>query len=478
MKRALAAALAALLLLPLARAQEIPDRPEQIDYPALDWTPPDPAKFRVPGLAGVVRYVVEDPSLPLATVTAWFDAGEPGTALREIGVPLLLDGGTFDRSGTEIRRAVEALGGRISVDVDREWARAQVSVFSKDLPAAVDLLADVLLRPGFREDALERFRAERIDEWNRRNDDVGRMTARLFRQFALGDLHPFNFHLSPVDFRDLDRTTLFRWHEETFRHPRELFLTLAGRIPDREALLAQIRKRFESVVYGPDEPRPAVEMRPHHRIFLVDRPGATQGNVRIGAPAMAENDPDYLSFLVMNHVLGGGGFPSRITKKVRSDEGLAYSVGSRIDTGMRIAGDFHVGFQTRSAMVPYAIRLVLDEIDRMRSDGVTDEELAAAKAALIERLPSRFETPEETAEAFGELEIAGFPLGYWSTYAGRIEAITKEEVLRVARKWLPTRETATIVVVGDAKAILAGDPTGVHPESLHDFGDVHPLDER
>jgi zinc protease len=180
----------------------------------------------------------------------------------------------------------------------------------------------------------------------------------------------------------------------------------------------------------------------------------------------------------MNYVFGGSGFPSRITKRVRSDEGLAYSAGARLDVTEEFGGVYYVGFQTRSPLVPFAVGIVFEEIRKMLASGVTDDELTRAKKALIERFPERFSTPERTAAAFAELTTAGLPRDWYATYRKKVAAVTKEDVLRAAKEHLMKPGSSTVLVVGDREAILAGDPTGAHPEKLTDFGEVVPVEKK
>ncbi|MHC4469495.1 MAG: M16 family metallopeptidase [Planctomycetota bacterium] len=470
------------LLSAAAFGQEVPAHPRDIEYPDLAWEPPDPAKHRhlKSGLKSPVIYVVEDDSLPLVELSVHFRAGTAkdityAPSPARMAARLLLRGGTAKETGDEIVRRVEARGGRISVSVGRESGVARMDVLSGDLPMAIETLAAVLLTPAFREEEIERFRSEFGDRFKRRNDRVRALTARVFGQLVLGKRHPLAFEVTPNLVARTTRDHLLAWQQSVFT-ASPLVITLAGQVKERERTVARLDEIFGKPFLAGKPPVELELVGPEGgKVHVLDRPEISQGNVRIGCPAIDRRHPDWFPVTVMNYVFGGSGFPSRITKRVRSDEGLAYSAGARIDTTDFNGGTYYVGFQTRSPLVPYAIGIVFEEIGKMVEAGATDDEMARAKGALIERFPERFSTPERTAAAFAELELAALPLDWFATYRKKIDAVTKEDVLRAAKKHLMQPGRCTVLVVGDKGAILAGDPTGAHPERLGDFGEVVPV---
>jgi predicted Zn-dependent peptidase len=163
----------------------------------------------------------------------------------------------------------------------------------------------------------------------------------------------------------------------------------------------------------------------------------------------------------MNDILGGGGFTSRITSRVRSDEGLAYSAGSSYGMGVYYPGTFRASFQSKSASTSQAIQIVLDEINRMRTSKVSAEELETAKNSLIETFPRIFSTAAQIAGTFAQDEYTKRPVDYWDTYRQRVAALTVDDVQRVAQKYLDPSKLV-ILVVGNIDDITKGNPD--HPE--------------
>jgi zinc protease len=167
--------------------------------------------------------------------------------------------------------------------------------------------------------------------------------------------------------------------------------------------------------------------------------------------------PDVYALEVMNEILGGSGFTSRITRTVRSNEGLAYSAGSGISFGVYYPGRFRAGFQSKSRSVAYATQLVLEEIRSIRERPVSDQELDTIKRSLIESFPSNFASAAQVVSTFASDEYTGREAWYWRTYRDRIGAVTKQHVLRVAREHL-VPERMIVLVVGDQHEIDLGDP--------------------
>jgi zinc protease len=188
-----------------------------------------------------------------------------------------------------------------------------------------------------------------------------------------------------------------------------------------------------------------------------------QGRVSIGLPTIRRNHPDVYALEVMNEILGGSGFTSRITKTVRSNEGLAYSAGSGFAPGVWFPGRFRAGFQSKSRTVPWATELVLNEIRRIRDEGVTAEELTTIKNSLVQTFPSSFASKAQAMGIFASDEYTRRDPSYWATYRQKIEAVTAADVQRVARTHL-VPEKMVVLVVGDQKQIDLGDPK--HPAAL------------
>jgi zinc protease len=181
-----------------------------------------------------------------------------------------------------------------------------------------------------------------------------------------------------------------------------------------------------------------------------------QGRVSVGLPSVVRTSPDVYALEVMNEILGGSGFTARITRTVRSNEGLAYSAGSGIGFGTYFPGRFRASYQSKSSTVAYALQLVFEEIKKMRETQVTAEELLTIKNNIIQTFPSNFESKAQQAGTFAADEYTKRDPLYWSTYRDRIQAVTAADVQRVARQYLVPEKMITLVV-GNQAEIAKGD---------------------
>ena len=202
--------------------------------------------------------------------------------------------------------------------------------------------------------------------------------------------------------------------------------------------------------------------------YLINK-DVNQGRVSMMLPGLMRSNPDYYPLIMMNDILGGGGFTSRIVNRVRSDEGLAYSAGSHFPGGVYFPYVFTASYQSKSRTVAYAASIILEEMKRIAAEPVSQEELDNAKHGYIERLPRSFATKGQVANVLAYEEFTGRYAAdpdYWQKVVPRLSAVTREDVQRVARKYL-TPERMVVLVVGQKDEILKGHPD--HPVKLTDL---------
>jgi zinc protease len=246
-----------------------------------------------------------------------------------------------------------------------------------------------------------------------------------------------------------------QFHKKYF-HPANMIAAVSGSF-DRPAMIAKLEKAFA----GWPGPKPVVPPVPAE--IQTVQPGlyriqkdVPQGRVTMGLPSVRRDNPDIYALEVMNEILGGSGFTSRITRTVRSNEGLAYSAGSGLRIGVWYPGSFRVVFQSKSRSVPYALSLVVSEIKRIREQPVTAEELDTIKKNTIETFPSNFASKAQAMALFASDEYTGRKPDYWSTYRERIRAVTPADIQRVARTYLDP-DKMVILMVGNQGEIDLGD---------------------
>jgi len=452
-----------------AAAQEpaaIPAHPRDLVFDPLDFEPPRPADHRHTLSGGGAVFVVEDHALPLVDVSVFVRTGSyldpPGKAgLAALVGGQLRAGGAGSLPAADFDEEAAFLAARISSSIGDTMGQVSLNCLTKDLDAALDLLFDLLRRPRFDQARLDLAKSRLLQEMERRNDSTRSIEGREWGRLMRGGEHFSTRPATRASVESITREDLAAFHRRYF-HPGGFIFAVAGDV-EPEEVLAAIDARMAGWPAASD-PAPDVPKPMHHpapALYGVDKPDVNQGRVSIGHLGATRDNPDRYPLLVMNDILGGGGFASRLLTRIRSDEGLAYSAGSSFGMGVHYDGVFRVGFQSRSETVARAAAIVLEEIDRIRSEPVTNDELRTAVASFVETFTRNFSSASATAALFARDEYTGRDPEYLTRYRERIRAVTAADVLRVAQQYLHPDRLVTLVV-GDLEAIRTGDPD--HPD--------------
>ncbi|MEW6746155.1 MAG: pitrilysin family protein [Planctomycetota bacterium] len=452
-----------------ARAQ-IPDHPSKLEFRELAYNPPKPADHRTQLSNGMIVYIQEDHLLPTLDVSTIIRTGTIADPRDKVGLAamtgaVMRTGGTTGISGDDLDERLAFLGASLETSIRETSGTASLSVLVKDTDEGLRLLADVLMNPAFAEEKIRLYKDERIQAIKSKNDQPRSVLEREFAKVLYGD-HPVTWEETQRSINSITRDDLLAFHKKFFA-PNNMILAVAGDF-DKAEMLKRIEAAFakwpQKVV-----PVPAVADVP-----VLDRPGVfmvqkeiNQGYVNVGHLGIKDTNPDIFPIWIMEFILGSGSFTSRITSKVRSDEGLAYNTGCRFANRHLIPGTFYGYVQTKSPTVPYAISLILNEFRRIQNEPVTDAEMETAKSYYLDSFPNQFSTPIGTMSAFARLEYDAFPMDYYETYRDKIEKVTKADVMRVAKQYLRP-DKMTIFVVGDIEPCKAGYDK--HPGRLEDLG--------
>jgi zinc protease len=470
--RAGTAALTLCLLGASARAQAppppaIPTRPEALIFKPILYSPPRAEDYRVSLKNGMVVFIAEDKTLPLVNIALQMRVGsylegQGKEGLAELVGSQMRRGGTKSLPAEQLDERLDVLAAEVGTRIGETSGIASLNCLEDNLDESLKIFVEMLKEPRFQEDRLALAKDTLLQEMRKRNDDAAHIEHREWRVLLLGETHFANRFSTEASLHALTRDDLASFHK-TFVHPSTMVAAVSGSF-DKATMLEKLEAAFAAWPTPPPTlpPVPDTITPAPAGLYRIEK-DVNQGRVSIGLPTVKRDSPDIYALEVMNEILGGSGFTSRITKTVRSNEGLAYEAGSQIEFGVYYPGAFRAVFQSKSESVAYATALVLDEIKRIREQRVSASELDTIKKSLIETFPSHFATVGQTMGLFATDDFTKRSPEYWRTFRERIQAVTAEEVERVAQKYLDP-ERMILLVVGDQKAIDKGD--GKHPESL------------
>ena len=455
-------------------AAPIPEHPDRLTYPALAYEPPDPAEHRVVLKAGPVAYLVPDQERPLIQITLFVKGGtyldpEGKSGLTALTADLLTGAGTGQRTAEQLEERLDFLAAQLDSGAEETRITVRLNLLSKDLDEGLTILREVLTEPRFQEDRVALARQQILQGLAQRNDDSQEIERRERRWLAYGETFWLGRLPTKASVESLTRDDLLASHRR-WCHPRNLVVAVSGDF-DRADMTARLEKLFAAWPF-PGETSPAVPTGPAMAapgIYLSQKK-VNQSRVSFLLPGVMRDDPDMPAIEIMNDIFGGGGFTSRITNRVRSDEGLAYSVGSRFTGGIYFRNPFLAVLQTKSRTVAYAASLVQQEMKRIATEPVSDAELQTSKRGAIETFPETFATADKTAAVLADDELTGRYAtrpDHWKTFRARIESVTTADVQRVAAKYLHP-DKVVLLIVGDADEIALGSPD--HPLQLTDLG--------
>jgi zinc protease len=427
--------------------------------PAVAWTPPHVESWTTKN--GVRVLLVERHDLPIVSVRVVAGLGAGDVAGVRPGVVAfmgsMLEQGAGTRTALSLSDEYEAMGADHAAWCDWDSCGASAKVLASRLPGAVDALADVVLRPTFPEPEIERTRKRWLANLQQEKNNPAAMEQNAIAASIFGRAHPYGHSLrgEAAGIEKVGRAEVEQAWRRIFQ-PRSTTVVVAGDVTS-EALRALVESRFGawkggSAVRGP-VPHASPRGKTGARVVLVDVPDSAQSQLFLAEEGAPFGSADRIPLSVMNLILGGS-FSSRINLELR--EAKAYTYGAHSGFSLRHgAGPFVAGGAIFAEHTAEAARLLLAQIDRIRNEPVSAEELSEAKENAKLALPARFETVDELTGAIEELAVHGLPLDEYAQRIARIDAVTPADVQRVARKWLRP-DDLRIVVAGDRAKLERG----------------------
>ena len=471
-RRLLVSGLCAALLgaVPAPAAAQVA-RPSELVYPKLPtFTVPKPVRFVLPN--GLVVMVMEDRELPLVNVVARIRTGSLLEPADKAGVAsltgqVLRTGGTTTMKPDALDELLEGRAAAIETAIGGDSGSASMSALKADVPAVMKVFADVLRRPAFDGDRLKVAVTAAMAGIARQNDSPNAILGREFSQVIYGEESPFARNATYASIGSITREDLVAWHAKYY-HPNRVILGVVGDISVDEARKL-VTEHFGDWAKGPavteELPKPRTEPAPG--VFEAAKADTTQSFVSVGSQGtLLRSDPDYFAVTVLNEVLSGG-FTSRLFAKVRTELGLAYSVGGAVGSGWTRVSPFSMTMSTKVESTVDAIQALIKEASDLRgARPPTEAEVALAKSSILNSFVFNSDSASEVLGQQMTYEYYGQPLDWLDRYRAAIEKVTPAQVAAAAQKHIHP-ERFSIVVVG---------PSEGRTKPLSTLGPVKPVD--
>jgi predicted Zn-dependent peptidase len=461
--RTLAAlAMAAFMLTAHAQPASWPD-PSAMTFPPIHFQAPTPHKAVLAN--GITVYLAEDHALPLVRGVAYVKApgvyDPPGkTGLAAFTARLLRDGGAGGRAPDAIDEQLAYLGASVEASSSNDYAAVSFSALAGNVDQVLPLWQDVLTRPDFAPARIDVERQRQLEAIRRVADNPVQLAVREF-SYRVAEGHPSGAYPTADTIDAIRRSDLVAFHDAYYA-PASTVVAITGDF-DRAQMLETLNATLGTWRHAlaPAPELPAFNRHPTPKVYFVQK-DMQQSILLIGQPAMKAYSPSYDAFTVANQILGAGGFSSRLFTDIRTRRGLAYSTGSQLSQGFAYPGIFLSYAFTRADATGQVLHLLLDEIGRLRSDGVTPAEVAQAREQIVNQAVFRDTSVAATTERTARVELLGLPDGYFRAYLTTVQTITPAEVQAAAQQVLDP-SGLVIMVVGNAAAF---------DEPLSDFGTV------
>lgn len=405
---------------------------------------------------GLVLLQSEDHSLPFFNLKVLIDGGARRDPSDQEGLARLAAGGillgTAKHSAEAINQELDFMGASLGSSSGRDYSTMGLRALRKDMDKALDLFMEVLTEPAFPDEEIKREVEKTLAAIQAEEDQPGDVAEREFQKalFLTGPYgHPAIGTKDSV--QKIKREAIVDFYK-AYYHPNNYIVVVAGDITAEEVRTKLVPRleRMGSVEIPKETLASDFAKGPEMR--KVNRE-ITQANIIIGNAGISRDNPDFYAVTVMNYILGGGGFASRLTEEIRNKRGLAYSVASFFDVG-KYPGSFQMVLQTKNSSASEAISLARLQMELIRKELVSDQELEGAKKYLVGSFPMRIDTQAKISDFLLQVQYYGLGLDYPEKYPSLINSVTKEDVLRVAKKYLHPENSILVMVADLEKAKL------------------------
>lgn len=429
-----------------AQESELLKHPREMKFPPLSFRPIKPVRTVLSN--GIVVFLLENKELPVIRLSALIRSGSiydppEKKGLAKVTAKVLRNGGARGRSSQSINEDLDWMAANIEFSMARESASASLFARKPDFPRVLAIFADLLKNPAFDPAQVDLAKKQEIEAIRRSDDDPEEIAFREFRRFLYAG-NPRGWSPTMESIERIQRKDLIAFHRKFF-HPPNILLGISGDFRQAE-LISQLEAAFQgwerSLLEFPSIPLPD----PAHQktVYLVPK-NLPQSTILLGHLSIPADHPDHFPLTVLNFILGGGGFNSRLTQEIRSNRGLAYAVTSFYHgrVGYGVLGAY---CQTKSSSTHQVISILTRIFRGFRQNPPAPEELAWAKNSLVHQFIFSFDSSAHIVNQWMKLEYDGLPEEYLEKYQQRIAAITRQDLERVAQKHLHPDQTLLLVV--------------------------------
>lgn len=429
----------------------LPKRPEEIAFKPLEFQPPKSSDYRRVLSNGVAVYLLPSKEFPLVNVVFSFKPAphiETKPGLQSMVSAMIRRGGSDKMAAQDLDEQFEFLAANAT--------STTLNALKSNFDEAFALFMDMLRTPRFQEDKVRIYKDEQIEAMKQRNDDPDDILARTGGLLMWGDTHFEGRVITKEQLESISVSDLKQWHQRVF-HPGNLIIGVTGDFEEAE-MMSKLESALAGWAKGEAVPDPTDSDHQYAPGLYYVEKDVPQGKIWVAQRGIKRDDPDFIPVQVMNDILGGGGFTSRLMKRIRSDEGLTYGVGSAFQPRVYYPGVFQVRTFSKNRTVALTSKMVFEELEKIRTSPVTEEELNVSKKSFIDTFPRTFESKAGTLGVFIDDEWTKRPADYWQTYREKMNSVSVDDVMRVAKDRMDPSKMI-FLVVGNWGEIEPGDPT-------------------
>jgi len=444
------------------------DRPHPRDlrYPDLKLTMPEYQEFALDN--GMEIFFMEDSEIPIVNVTMMiktYYSPREKLGRNSMAAWVMRNGGSENWPSGRLNDELEFRAARINFRGEALNTTISLNCLKKDLPDILDIYADLIMNPVFPDDKIEMKRKTMLEDLRRKNDKPRNIAGREYGKLIYRG-HPYGWEPTEENYKSITRSDLVEFHQRYF-HPGNTIVGISGDVT-REEIVELLRDKFngwEQKDVKVDKV-PPVDLKEVKNFNYAEKPDMNQAYIMIGHLGIKKDNPGRCAINIMNYILGGGSFASWITEEVRVKKGLAYSAGSYVNHGAFARGSFTAYAQTKAEEYHRSVRIILDQIERMRNEGPTEEEFNRAIDSYLNSQVFEYESKEQIIGRLMMLKFQGRPLDTPEKDMEKYAALTVKDIQEAAREYLRP-EDITVLIVGNREKFT---------EPLSSFGEVNEIE--